>query len=63
MKSIAQIPIFKNAMDEIRIKECKSARMLPVLLMKMKLNWLAGIIYMLRVKQNEGHEKRGINSI
>ena len=31
--------------------------------MKMKLNWLAGIIYMLRVKQNEGHEKRGINSI
>lgn len=63
MKSVAKTAIFKNAIDAIRVKECKSARMLPVLLMKMKLNWLAGIIYMLRVKQNEGHEKRGINSI
>ena len=63
MKSVAKTTIFKNAIDAIRVKECKSARMLPVLLMKMKLNWLAGIIYMLRVKQNEGHEKRGINSI
>ena len=63
MKSVAKTAIFKNAIDVIRVKECKSARMLPVLLMKMKLNWLAGIIYMLRVKQNEGHEKRGINSI
>ena len=63
MKSVAKTAIFKNAIDAIRVKECKSARMLPVLLMKMKLNWLAGIIYMLRVKQNEGREKRGINSI
>ena len=63
MKSVAKTAIFKNAIDAIRVKECKSARMLPVLLMKMKLNCFAGIIYMLRVKQNEVHEKRGINSI
>lgn len=63
MKSIAQIPIFKNAIDEIRIKECKSVRMLSVLLIKMKLSWFAGMIYMLCVKQNEVREKNEINSI
>ena len=52
MKSIAQIPIFKNAIDEIRIKECKSVRMLPVLFIKLKWYFGSGIIYNIRVRQN-----------
>jgi glycosyltransferase involved in cell wall biosynthesis len=61
MKRLCKTPVFQNAVDGIRISECKSGRMLPVLFMKMKLYCLAGIIYELRVKQNEVREKRRIS--
>lgn len=57
MKSIAQMTIFKNAIDAIRVKECKSARMLPVLFIKWKWYLGSGIIYYIRVKQNRYKEK------
>lgn len=57
MKSIAQTTIFKNAIDAIRVKECKSARMLPVLFIKWKWYLGSGIIYYIRVKQNRYKEK------
>ena len=56
MKRICKENIFLNPIKRVRINECKSFRMMPFVFMKMKQNWLAGMIYMIRVKHNNKME-------
>lgn len=52
MKQVAQIDIFRQAISEIKLRDCCSVRMLPILLLKWHCYWCSGIIYQLRAWQN-----------
>lgn len=53
LKKLANEPIFKEALKEISISECKGLRMLPVILLKLKAYRLASLLFIIRAKQNE----------
>ena len=52
MKQVLNVPIFKEAYQDLSMKASLKPRYLPFLLMKCHLYCLAGLIYVLRVKQN-----------
>jgi glycosyltransferase involved in cell wall biosynthesis len=52
MKRVLNVPIFKEAYQDLSLKNSLKPRYLPFLLMKCHLHSLAGLIYVLRVKQN-----------
>lgn len=57
LKKILKHKLFSRALDAVSVKECKSARMLPILLLKCHLYSLCGTIYALRAKQNARREE------
>lgn len=57
MKQIAQTDIFLRAISAIRLKNCCSVRMLPVILLKWHCYFASGIIYQLRAWQNYVRER------
>lgn len=59
MQEIAKQEPFAECIAQVKISECGSARMLPILCLKLKVACFAGIIYMIRAKQNSKKEKRG----
>lgn len=58
MKNIIEIDIFQNARAKTSLAECKSARMLPILLLKCKMNLFAALIYRIRAVQNHKNEEK-----
>lgn len=59
MKEIAAKEPFAACIANVKASECGSARMLPILCMKLKVPAFAGVIYTIRAKQNSKKEKRG----
>ncbi len=59
MQEIAKREPFAECITHVKPSECGSARMLPILCLKLKVAGFAGIIYTLRAKQNSKKEKRG----
>ena len=56
MKNIAEKPVFRKALKEIHLKDCRSFRMLPILMIKLRL-WIAAAgIYMVRTAMNHRNE-------
>lgn len=64
MKIISRNDIFANAIKRTAICECMSFRMIPILFLKFKQNWLAACVYYVRSKMNARKEKiqRAINA-
>lgn len=56
MKQVAQTDIFAQAISKIKLKDCCSVCMLPILLLKWHYYWCSGIIYQLRAWQNHLRE-------
>lgn len=56
LKHIVNKLIIKEALDNVNISECNSIRMLPILLIKLKLYSLASILFKMRSKQNYRNE-------
>lgn len=57
MRAIVREPIFDMAIESVKIKECLSPRMAPVLCMKWHFMWGATIIYWIRAFQNNLRER------
>lgn len=57
LKRICSIDLLSRAIRGIELKEIKNLRMIPVLLLKYRLYFLAGLIFQLRAKTNEVREK------
>ena len=51
-KRVCKVDIYQNAINNTKFKQCKSARMLPILFVKLHLEGLSGLIYMLRARWN-----------
>lgn len=58
MKNIIGIDIFQDARAKTNLAECKSVRMLPILLLKCKINLFAAFIYYIRAVQNHINEEK-----
>lgn len=56
MKKSQKEPIFKDAMDSIRIIECFKIRFLPFIFLKLHISIVAALIYRLRAYINEKKE-------
>ena len=56
LKKTVSNDIYAKALVRTKISQCKSARMVPILLLKLHMNALAGLIYALRAKQNAGRK-------
>ena len=55
LRNILRVPIIKSALVDVRLSECRSPRLAPVLLLKMKCYRLAALAFIARSKQN--HQK------
>ncbi|MCP0887615.1 glycosyltransferase [Ligilactobacillus sp. WILCCON 0076] len=56
LRTLAQTETFKKAIQETKISECKTGRMLPILFIKMHLYNLAGFLFRARIWQNKRKE-------
>lgn len=61
MRKIVRAGIFRTAIQNTAFQECKSARMLPILLLKCKLYLPAGCVYSLRSFLNSRSENNCMN--
>lgn len=52
MKKIISQPIISNALKNVSLNECNSVRMLPILLIKCRLYFIAAELFSIRSKQN-----------
>lgn len=52
LKQVLAKPIIRGAVKNIKLTECNALRMVPVLLLKLHLYSLAGILYVIRSRQN-----------
>ena len=52
LKSLVKSPVFARALNAIKIYECRSGRMIPILLLKLSLYNLTGILCKIRDYQN-----------
>ncbi len=52
LKETSTKDIFREAFKDVKLKECTSPRMVPVLLIKLKCFRLAGLVYKIRARQN-----------
>ena len=59
LQEITKREPFAECIANVKLSDCGSARMLPILCLKLKVAGFAGIIYTLRAKQNSKKEKRG----
>lgn len=57
MKKVLEIGIFREALEAVPKTECRSARMLPILLLKCHMYRLCGLVYQMRARQNAKREK------
>ncbi len=57
MKFISEKKIFKNAFDNVRLRECKSFRMLPIAFIKLHFYMFAGLIYITKAGINSYRER------
>lgn len=57
MKTVIKESVFKEAIMQTGLTECKSFRMLPIFCMKLHLYWFAGLIYCVRAISNHAKEK------
>jgi len=57
MCKIIKEPIFYNAIKSVKVKQCLSPRMAPVLCIKCKIVWGATFIYWIRAFQNYTRER------
>lgn len=55
LRTILKVPIIKSALVDVRLSECRSPRLVPILLLKMKCYRLAALAFITRSKQN--HQK------
>lgn len=56
MTNLISNPIFYESIQHTKIKECKSLRMLPILLIKLHMKYIAAIIYSIRANLNAAKE-------
>ncbi|WP_267202221.1 glycosyltransferase family 2 protein [Limosilactobacillus kribbianus] len=56
LKAIIAKPIIKEALNDVRLSECRSPRTVPILLLKTKMDRLAALAFIARSKQN--HQKK-----
>lgn len=56
MTNLISNPIFYESIQHTKIKECKSLRMLPILLIKLHMKYIAAIIYSIRANINAAKE-------
>lgn len=52
LKKIVKVPIINSALHDVKIKECNSPRMVPILLLKLRLYRLVGFVYKMRSYHN-----------
>lgn len=57
MSEVIHNPVFYQALKHTKIKECKSLRMLPVLLIKIHMKHVAAVIYIIRANLNAKKER------
>lgn len=57
MSEVIHNPIFYQAILHTKIKECKSLRMLPILLIKIHMKYIAAIIYVTKANLNTKKER------
>ncbi|WP_329887111.1 glycosyltransferase family 2 protein [Pseudoramibacter faecis] len=57
MRRITRAPIFHQAIQGVKLWECRSAKMMPILLLKLKQYRLAAQVYRLRARQNAKKEE------
>lgn len=58
LKKLLREEIFQKALQAVPVASCRSARMMPILLLKFQQYYLCGKVYELRAKQNEKKEMR-----
>lgn len=58
MKSVVKESVFSEAISQVRIKECMSLRMIPILCLKYHLYFASGCIYAFRVYMNTKREQK-----
>lgn len=58
LKQTAKQKLFREAIKAMKIRECLSPRMIPVLAMKMHIYCAAGLVYSIRAKQNYKRENK-----
>lgn len=56
MTNLISNPIFYESIQHTKIKECNSLRMLPILLIKLHMKYIAAIIYSIRANLNAAKE-------
>lgn len=52
MKKLLETKCFKDAIQNVRLCECKGFRMLPIVCFKLHINWGAVLMVKMRVRQN-----------
>lgn len=57
MEKIKGTPIFAEAIMKVKASDCRSLRMLPILLYKWHLDQIAAMVYRIRAEQNAWKEK------
>lgn len=63
MKETSSQEPFDECIAHVKVSECGSARMLPILFIKLKVPVFAGWIYAIRAKQNRKKEKEEMNHV
>ena len=60
MKEVASEKVFADAIKSVKMRECFSFRMIPILCMKYHFYWASSMVYLLRAYMNKRREsKRG----
>lgn len=57
MLEVVYNPIFYKAFAHTKLRECKSVRMLPILFIKLHMNYMAALIYTVRAELNVKNER------
>lgn len=57
MQNLLERPVFKEAINSVHITKCRSLRLLPILVLKLKMFHCASVIFILRARQNYRKEK------
>lgn len=58
MKNIIAYPVFANALNSVKINECRFLKMIPILALKLHLYAFAKLMFKIRAKQNYNHERK-----
>ena len=62
MKEALKLSIFRESLNNIKLKSCRSARMLPIAFLKVRLYYAAGCIYSVRARMNHRRDSKAEES-